>query len=58
MLQRFHQDVAKVDLVFECCSGTHLPQPLAYSCWARVRACGSGGTCAVGAGNEGGVGPM
>ena len=47
MLQRFHLDFVKVDLVFKCCSGTHLPQPPACSCWARVHACRSGGARAV-----------
>jgi hypothetical protein len=40
MLQMFHLYVAKVDLVFECCSWTHLSQLRACSCWARVHACG------------------
>jgi hypothetical protein len=32
ILQRFHPDVVKVNLMFESCSGTHLPHSLACSC--------------------------
>jgi hypothetical protein len=52
MWQMFHSDVTKVDLMFEWCSGTHLPQATSCSCWARVHACGSGGTWAVGTENK------
>ena len=52
MLQRFHLDFVKVDLVFKCCSGTHLPQSYACSCWTCVHACGSRGAQPIGVGNE------
>jgi hypothetical protein len=55
MLQMFHLDIIKVDLVFECYSGTHLPQPLTCSCWAHVHACGSGGARAASTRNESGL---
>jgi hypothetical protein len=55
MLQRFHLDLTKVDLVFECCSGTHLLRPPACSCWARVHACGSGRARAAGVGTSAGA---
>jgi hypothetical protein len=51
MLQRFHLDVAKVDLAFECCSGTHLPQLLGpRACvWERRGASSRRGKMRVGA---------
>jgi hypothetical protein len=56
LLQKFYLDVTKLDLVFDCCSGTHLSQPPACCCWAHVHACGSRGARATGAGNESGHG--
>jgi len=54
MLHRFYLDVVKVDIVFECYSWTHLPQPPVCSRWARMHACGSGGARAASTGNESG----
>ena len=44
----FHLDVIKADLVFKCCSWTHLSQPRLLGC---VHACERGGARAADVGN-------